>query len=344
MLLSAGGFVLYLGESNIFNLLAPRFGDLAIRENRAKMLEVWLGSSLFRISGLEREQIEDKIMDGCRNAGDFLRTVMDEMARQQAAQRWADNAPEEILHLRQIKQTIPDALVIHMIRDGRDVSLSLSEKRYIKPFPWKERETPEGAALYWEWMVRKGRAAGAWLGEDYIEIRFEDVVSDPRSVLRALSGFLEQELDYDVVLKNAVGAVAKPNTSFRGSVKSDFNPVARWKQQFTAEQLGRVEGLIGDTLGELGYELASDRQEMPGPLNRAWSRLIYRQFFEMKLQWKKNRLAHAIRHPLTAKEIDDVVLVDVAAADRMRSSAEPARGCTEGSRNLERMAQFGGKS
>ena len=321
ILLSAGGFALYLGESNIFNLLAPRFGDLAVRENREKMLQVWLGSSLFRVSGLEREQIESKILDDCRNAGDFLRTVMDEMARRQGAQRWAGNAPEEILYLRQIKQTIPEALVIHMIRDGRDVSLSLSQKRYIRPFPWKKRETPEGAALYWEWMVRKGRAAGQWLGNDYIEIRFEDLVADPRSVLRTLSAFLEQQLDYDCVLKNAVGAVAKPNTSFRGSGRGEFNPVARWKQQFTPEQLARVEGLVGNTLKQLGYELASERQAEFSAVGRVWNHLLYRQFFELKLQWKKNGLARALRQPLTSKEIDDVVLVDEAAAARMRAAA-----------------------
>ena len=51
MLLSAGGFALQLGESNIFNLLAPRFGDLTIRENREGMLRVWLGSSCFEFPG-----------------------------------------------------------------------------------------------------------------------------------------------------------------------------------------------------------------------------------------------------------------------------------------------------
>ncbi len=61
-LLSGGGFALYLGESNIFNLLAPRFGDLGIRRNRKRMLEVWLGSRLFRVSGLDRGQIENKIL------------------------------------------------------------------------------------------------------------------------------------------------------------------------------------------------------------------------------------------------------------------------------------------
>ena len=339
MLLSAGGFALYLGESNIFNLLAPRFGDLAIRENREKMLQVWLGSSLFRVSGLQRAQVESKIADKCRNAGDFLRTVMEEMATLQGVERWAGNAPEEILHLRQIKQTIPDALVIHMIRDGRDVSLSLSQKRYIRPFPWKERETPEGAALYWEWMLRKGRVAGSWLGKDYVEVRFEDLVRDPRMVLRALSGFLEQELDYERVLKNAVGAVANPNTSFRGSGKSDFNPVARWKQQFTPEQLRRVEGLIGSTLKELGYELATEGQSDVGRVERAWSRAVYRQFFELKLQWKKNGLARALRPPLTSKEIDEMVLVDEAAMRiQTATDSEDTHTFTKGS-NVERMAQ-----
>ena len=341
MLLSAGGFVLYLGESNIFNLLAPRFGDLSVRGNREKMLEVWLGSSLFRISGLERAQIENKILEDCRNPGDFLSTVMNEMARQQGARRWAGNAPEEILHLRQIKQTIPQALVIHMIRDGRDVSLSLAQKRYIRPFPWKERESPEGAALYWEWMVRKGRAAGEWLGNDYIEIRFEDLIADPRSVLRTLSAFLEQPLDYDCVLKNAVGAVAKPNTSFRGSGKGDFNPVARWKQHFTPAQLARIEGLIGDTLTELGYELATDGPAELNAVNRAWHHLVHRQFFELKLQWKKNGIARALRQPLTSKQIDDVVLVDEAAATRMRAAAAAtgATGFAEGRSKVERLAQ-----
>ena len=337
-LLSAGGFALYLGESNIFNLLAPRFGDLSIRKNREKMFEVWLGSSLFRVSGLKPSQVEGKILDECRNAGDFLRTVMDEMARQQGAPRWAGNAPEEILHLHQIKQTIPNALVIHMIRDGRDVSLSLSQKRYIRPFPWKERETPEGAALYWEWMVGKGRAASAWLGKDYIEIRFEDLVSDPRSVLRTLSAFLEQELDYEHVLKNPVGAVAKPNTSFRG--KGEFNPVARWKQQFTPEQLKRVEGLIGSTLKDLGYELATTGPSEFSGVERGWDRFVYRQFFELKLHWKTNALAHALRSPLTAREIDDIVLVDEVGARRMHT----ATGATDppdvpNGSSQERMAQ-----
>jgi hypothetical protein len=62
MLLSAGGFAVYLTESNVFNLLAPRLGDLSSRANRERLLEAWLGSRLFRPSRLEAEQVRQRIL------------------------------------------------------------------------------------------------------------------------------------------------------------------------------------------------------------------------------------------------------------------------------------------
>jgi len=319
MLLSAGGFALYLGESNIFNLLAPRFGDLSVRKNRQRMLEVWLGSRLFRVSGLQRDQVEKRLPANCRNAGDFLRIVMDEIARQQNAVRWAGNAPEEILHLQRIKETIPEALIIHVIRDGRDVAVSLSEKRYVRPFPWKERETPEGAALYWEWIVKKGRAAAAALGSDYIEVRFEKLIRNPRAVLGRLGSFLAHDLDYDRIQWTAIGSVARPNTSFTEQLRENFNPVGRWKKQLSPKQLGRIEGLVGKTLTELGYGLATDSETACNKLELAMTRMVYRQYFDLKLQWKKNHLLRSLRPALTSQEVDRIVVVDDKAAAQIRN-------------------------
>ena len=322
MLLSAGGFAVYLGESNIFNLVAPRFGDLSVLRNREKMLNVWLGSKLFRITGLEREQIESKILSDCRNPGDFLRIFMDEVARQQNAVRWAGNAPEEMLHLPLIKRTIPEALVIHVIRDGRDVAVSLSQKRYIRPFPWKERETPEGCALYWEWMVRRGRAFGKSLGPDCTEVRFEQLVSEPRSVLGQLSSFLEHKLDYDRIQRTALGSVGKPNTSFRKESATGFNPVGRWKKQLTESQLRQIELLVGPTLEELGYALTTSAKSAGNTLALAWTQMLYRSFFSLKLR-SKNTWMRALRPALTSHDVDEASIADEkAAAEFHRASAQ----------------------
>src|SRR5258705_10042937 len=114
MLLSAGNFVVYRAESQVFNLLEPRFGDLQVAQNRHKLLEVWENSSLFRKTGLEADEVEREVMAHCENAGDFLRIVMELMARKQGVERWADSTPDHLLALQRIKETIPDALVIHI--------------------------------------------------------------------------------------------------------------------------------------------------------------------------------------------------------------------------------------
>src|ERR1700722_17672643 len=61
-LLSAGGFAVYHAESNAFNLIGLRFGNLANIENRRVLLDHWLRSKLFYRSGLTREEIEPKIL------------------------------------------------------------------------------------------------------------------------------------------------------------------------------------------------------------------------------------------------------------------------------------------
>src|SRR5207249_9869219 len=87
MLLSAGGFAVYRAESNVFNLLVPRFGDLSSARNRHKLMECWLRSKLFRVSGLDAAEITGKIMAECRGGGDLRRIVMEVIARKEGGGR-----------------------------------------------------------------------------------------------------------------------------------------------------------------------------------------------------------------------------------------------------------------
>jgi glycosyltransferase involved in cell wall biosynthesis len=287
MLLSAGNFVVYRAESQVFNLLEPRFGDLRIARNRRKLLEAWETSSLFTKTGLEASQVEQAVMANCENAGDFLRIVMELMARKQGVERWAESTPDHLLALPRIKQTIPEALVIHIIRDGRDVALSLEKQQWIRPFPWDHGKELLTAAAYWEWIVNEGRAHGRALGNDYTEVRYEDLVADPRGTLAALGGFVGQELDYDRIQRVGIGSVSRPNSSFDGDKKAGaFHPVARWKKSLSKQQLIQIEGLIGQTLDALGYEREATRpsDEAPAALKRM--RTIYQAHFITKLALK----------------------------------------------------------
>lgn len=305
MLLSSGGFAVYLAESNVFNMLAPHFGDLSRRVNRQKLMRVWLDTKLFRASGLDAGEIEHEILEQCRNAGDFLRIVMEGIARRQGVPRWAENSSESTLHILEIKRLIPNALLIHMVRDGRDVAMSLNRVNYVRPpLPWQKHISLVGAGIYWEWIVERGYQHGQQFAGDYLKVRFEDLIASPREMLRTIGTFLDHELDYDRILQVGYGSVSKPNTSFRSDSKENFNPIGRWKKGFSGAQLLRFESMVGSMLLKHGYALGSGQQPKMNWEMRA-TRWLYRTFFESKQRVKRS-LPYRRLHPLTAARINAV--------------------------------------
>jgi Sulfotransferase family len=290
MLLSAGDFAVYRAESNVFNVLAPRFGDLRSRRNRQKLMDAWLGSRMFIASGLGDKEIEAKILEHCRSSGDFFRIVMEQIARQQNVNRWADCTPEHVLYAETIQKTFPGAPVVHIIRDGRDVALSLARLGWIRPIVQHRNGKLIASALYWEWIVQKGRAMGKSIAPNYMEVRFEELVTEPRRVLAELGRFIDHDLDYDRIRRVAVGSVSQPNTSFRDELPEQaFNPLRRWERLLPPDGLATLERLIGDCLLSLGYPLTVARSSTSSDrLNLELTRMVYRRQFDLKF-WLKTR-------------------------------------------------------
>jgi len=302
MLLSSGQFAVYMSETHVFNLVGPRFGDLSREANRKKLVDVWLRSFQFKRSGLDPEHFTATIMQDCRSVGDFLRMFMEQISERQGHDRWAECTPEHLLYLRQIKSALPDARIIHIIRDGRDVALSEVRQGWIRPLPWDRGRELAVSGLYWEWIVRKGREDGREFASDYLEVRFEELVRNPRTVLPAIATFIGQPLDYDRMLENAVGTVKNPNTSFAGSSEQkEFDPVARWKSELTPEELRGLESAIGPLLRELGYPLGSANGTGGTSADYTARRLraCYPMFFRSKL-WLKS---HTPLRRLTGTEL-----------------------------------------
>jgi len=276
MLLSSGNFAVYRMESQIFNLFEPRFRPLGKLRNKRRALDAWYGTRLYTRSGLQPSDIEPRLLAECENGGDFLRIIMEEMCRKQGVERWAETTPEHLLYIRRIKETIPNALIIHVIRDGRDVALSWEKLSQIRRLPGDKRRVALAAAIYWEWIVNKGREAASALNGDYLEVRYEDLIRDPSRVLKGVAPFIEHKLDYDQILQVGIGSVHKPNTAFPTDLRS---PVGRWKTDLSHEDLARIETLVGRTLRRLGYELRTSGSISAG---LAAMRSVYRAYFDSK--------------------------------------------------------------
>lgn len=255
MLISCGGFANYRAETHFFDLFVPRYGSPRRRGNRRRLADAWLESQHHARTGLPREPLRQRLLaEGC-TAGAFLATIMESLAEAQGCVRWADSTPAHLRYMRRISRELPDARFVHVIRDGRDVALSLAPRGWTRPLPWDRGDSLLVAAWTWEWNVTEGRRLGGAIGNAYREVRFESLVQDPERTIQDLGSFLEEDLDPDRLETSALGSVSKPNTTFK-SEEGYFDPVGRWRRIMPPETLDKIERTIGPTLRSFDYDVS----------------------------------------------------------------------------------------
>ena len=290
MLLSSGGFAILRSETHVFNMIALRFRNLENPKTKRNLMSVWFRSRFFQLSHLDPDKIQTRLLAECKNAGDFLRIVMESIAHNQGVDRWAECTPDHLLHMHEIKKTIPEALFIHIIRDGRDVALSWNKLGWIRPFPWDTRDSLLVTGLRWQWMVKKGREIGRRIGSNYMEVYFEDLVRSPRVTLGKIGRFIDHDLDFDRIQKTAIGSVSKPNTSFSAEAQiRRFKPVDRWKKHFTKQDLTMFESAVGSLIKDLGYQLATPDKQLSNSFKVKRMELTYNTYYSLK-HWIRTRI------------------------------------------------------
>ena len=284
-LLSAGGFPLYHAAPFVHSTLLAMSGDPSVPKNREKMMQIWLRSKPFRRTGFGPEELRPKILQECKSGGDFLRITLGELARRANVDRWATYDPDNIMYMEAVKRELPDALFVHVVRDGRDAALSMKVQHGAYGLGQTQERALNAWALLWQWTVRMGRRCGKLFPNDYLEVRYEDLVRDPGKTFSRVGEFLDHDLDYGRIQKNSVGRVASPNTVWKDeSSPKTFSPVDRWKSKLSPSEVNALEALIGDCLEEFGYSLTTDRRSR-APLSPTLSlmRILYPRYFDAKL-------------------------------------------------------------
>ena len=246
MLVSAGGFAFYRKETHLY-AIAPRFPDLSSPAARDRFLQEYLAGYLGHVRGLAVEPMIRAALAESTTIGDFLPRLMTRITEAQRMNRWLEGTPAHVLCMESIKASVPDALFVHVIRDGRDCALSTARQYLVAPLGLLDWRRATGvAALYWEWMVRAGRTYGGRDPADYHEVRFEELVGEPQRALEGVGRFIGHTLDFERIARSRVHALKQPNTSFREErARGCFNPVGRWKAPEAADDVKLCERLVG---------------------------------------------------------------------------------------------------
>ncbi len=103
--------------------------------------------------------------------------------------RWAEKDPTYTLHLDFIEALFPDALYVHLLRDGHDVVASFRDR-------WGYTSAARAARGEWARYVSAARAHRDRLPDDrFLELRYEALVGDPETECRRLFEFLAEDWD-----------------------------------------------------------------------------------------------------------------------------------------------------
>ena len=126
---------------------------------------------------------------------------------------------------------IPDAKIISVIRDPRDVVASLSKQKWMPSD--KTQVTKIYNDLISEWInIRNNLNKQSWL-----EVRLEDIVSEPANQIMQICDFVaipweEQLLEVDLSKSNS----------------------GRWKKDFSEEEQRSIIPLLAENIKSFGYE------------------------------------------------------------------------------------------
>jgi hypothetical protein len=200
--------------------------------------------------------------------GSAVATVYLVYAEERGKSRWGDKTPMYMQNLRLLERLFPDALFVHLIRDGRDAALSFLEMpRGLVTETWMHPHTPADFASQWGIEVAAARRLGRRVGTRYLEVRYEDLVADVESVLRRISEFAG--LEHEPAMAEYTGDVdvsAKPHQ--QRLLQPPTAGLRDWRKQMQPADVAAFERVAGDLLGELGYETSHDA-DAAGHLRRA---------------------------------------------------------------------------
>lgn len=211
--------------------------------------------------GVPLDELEQALREGRRSAREIFLWVLRRLSPPEA-QRIGEKTPPHIMYIDRIFAVCPEAKVIHIYRDPRDVVVS-----YLSQY-WCSDPTGIDVALYCRhcyWTLEKlTRKYGP---ERITAVRYESLVEQPEAELRRLCAFLGEEFDPAMLSFNErshAGFVGlehswkeltrKPLTSAR---------IGRFADKLSPWQIYFIETVMGDTLQRLGYEPTRVRRGRP---------------------------------------------------------------------------------
>jgi Sulfotransferase family len=217
--------------------------------------------------GFSDEEMLERLRATKMRPGEAVRTFYEAYMEQQGKPRWGEKTPTYVQRMPLIQRALPEVRFVHVIRDGRDVALSVLD-RTVREL------TAADVARRWQKKITKARNDAPKL-HHYMELRYEDLILDTEPVLQRVCEFIKLDFDQAMLsyherssarLKEMARPLPGDGRAQHLSVERRMathamttkppsaDRVARWRTQMSADDRAAFEAVAGELLDGLGYE------------------------------------------------------------------------------------------
>ncbi len=165
---------------------------------------------------------------------------------------WGDKTPLYVEYLDEVKRVFPEARIVVLVRDGRDVALSLLRVPFGPANVW-------AAAHMWRSAVEAGEHAQRRYGRDVMTVAYEKLVAEPQALVPEICRFagIAYESAMLAVEESPPGLLASGQEAWFQQLYAGINAnsVGKWRRGMSASQQAVFTSVAGDALRRHGYEL-----------------------------------------------------------------------------------------
>jgi hypothetical protein len=291
ILQSSGEFALYQAETLLLEVCRPKYGDLKFKKNYDRFINDWICSKQFHRSGLSPDEFVKGAKDYRSSYVDFMQYFMECISEKQGKKRWAEQTPGHVYYMKELSKAFDNSKFIHVIRDGRDVAISRRKEGWSGTKSKDPVKQLIYSAISWEKAVEYGQINGKKGGDNYLEIRYEDIICDLDKVIKQINDFLHIKIDKSNIENYAVGVLKKGNSAFGETMEGiSKKGLYRWKKELTEKENLILHFTIGEKLNKLGYDVSGNKE-----LYKSWlcwklkiKKILYRSLIFCK-SYLKNK-------------------------------------------------------
>ena len=245
----------------------------------------------FRIWGMDHHSLRNIHFENHRTYPELLEKIVLKYAENiggsgiHAVDTWIDHTPSNVRGLDKLFALFPNAVALHVVRDGRAVAAS------VMPLDWGPNSI-YFAAKWWAQQLASGLAAEKFFGaQKVLRVRFEDLVTQGEPVLKKICHFANVRFSEKMI--SGGGFRVPPYTTAQHKLlysdEIDKERVDGWKRSLTEKQINLFEFMVGDLLSYLGYQPQNQWPEKP--TNADLLKMVMRENFF----WLINRARRCLR-------------------------------------------------